>query len=348
MIDWSHPAALWLLLLLPVLAAFVWLRLRRRTKSLAEFADTSLIPRLAPDVDGNRRLLREGLRLAALALLIVALAGPRWGLHWEQVKREGVDLIVAIDTSRSMLATDVKPDRLERAKLAVEDLLNLLQGDRVGLVAFAGSAFLQCPLTLDYDAFRQSLNAIEVGIIPRGGTALGEAIDTSVDGFEARQGKHEALILITDGEDHEGKLDDAIKRATDRGIKVYTVGIGTTEGDLIPLPNTTGYVKNREGQVVKSRLDEKTLQKIALDTGGAYVHGTGASLGLEEIFKDHIAKMERRELQSSLQRRFEERFQIPLAVAIALLLIEPLVGERKQALRLRLRRAARARFREAA
>jgi Ca-activated chloride channel family protein len=250
-----------------------------------------------------------------------------WGFHWEEVKREGVDLVVALDTSKSMLTADVAPNRLARAKLAVQDLLAELAGDRIGLVAFAGTAFVQCPLTLDRDAFRESLDAVDVGIIPRGGTNLTVAIDTALGAFEGRQGSHQALVLITDGEDHEGKVEDAVKRATERGVKVYTVGIGTAEGELIPVEG--GYLKDRKGQVVKSRLDEGTLKKIAVDTGGVYLHAAGADLGLKDLYRDHVASMEKRELASTLERRYEHRFQIPLAVALLCLVAEPLVGERR-------------------
>jgi len=196
-------------------------------------------------------------------------------------------------------------------------------------VAFAGSAFLQCPLTLDYGAFLQTLDAIEAGIIPRGGTSLTAAIDTALAAFEGRQAEHQALVIITDGEDHEGDVKDAVKRATDRGIKIYTVGIGTTEGELIPLEQG-GFLKDRKGQVVKSRLDEATLQEVATDTGGAYLHATDTAFGLAELYRDYIATMEKRELASTLERRYEHRFQWPLVVAFLLLAGEPLIGERRR------------------
>src|SRR5439155_1611055 len=219
--------------------------------------------------------------------------------------------------------------------LAVEDLLAQRQRDRAGLVAFAGSAFVQCPLTLDQGAFRESLDAIDVGIIPRGGTNLGAAIAASLEAFEGRQGNHQALVLITDGESHEGDVKEAAKRAEERGVKVYTVGIGTTEGELVPA-ETGGYGKDRKGQVVKSRLDEETLKQIASDTGGVYLHAEGASFGLGELYRDYIGPMEKRALASTLERRFEHRFQIPLAIAFVLLLVEPLVGETRVAARRRL------------
>ncbi len=332
MILWRDTYSLIALVLVPAVAAFfVWAR-RRRRRALESFVSAGLLPAVAPNVDPRRRTIRAALLTAATLGLVIAIGGPKWGFHWEEVHRQGVDLIIAIDTSRSMLTTDVKPNRLGRAKLAVRDLLAQLHGDRVGLVAFAGRAFVQCPLTLDYGAFAESLDAIDVGLIPKGGTALAEAIDVSLGAFEGRQGSHQALLLITDGEDHEGKVKDAVKRASERGVKIYTVGIGTANGDLIPLASG-GFLKDRNGQVVKSRLDEDTLKEIAVDTGGVYLHAAGAKLGLTELYRDYIGKMEKRELSSSLERRFEQRFQIPLGIAFVLLLLEPLVGERRRTAR---------------
>jgi len=332
--QWRESTFLWLLPLVGVLAAFVVAALRRRARALQSFAEEPLLERLAVGADPRRRAWTLAIRVVVLALLAVALAGPKWGFHWEPVKREGIDLIIAMDTSRSMLATDVKPNRLERAKLAVLDLLAQLRGDRIGLVAFAGTAFLESPLTLDYAAFERSLRSLRVGIIPRGGTALSRAIETSLQAFEAREGKYEALVLITDGEDHEGDAKAAAEKAAERGVKIYTVGIGTADGELVPLQGgAAGYVKDRKGQVVKSRLDEATLQEIAVASGGAYVRGIGPRLGLDEVFDEHIAKMERREVDSSLERRYEERFQWPLAAALFLLAVESLMrlrrGERR-------------------
>ena len=327
---WRTPAYLWLLPAVLVVGAALFVLLRRRATALGAFAEAPLAARLAPDLDRRRWRWRTMLRLAALTLLVLALAGPKWGFHWQQMKRQGLDIIVAVDTSRSMLATDVKPDRLERAKLAVLDLVPLLEGDRIGLVPFAGTAFLECPLTIDYAAFERSVRAVDVGIIPRGGTALARAIDTSLEGFESREGKYEALILITDGEDHEGDVQAAAERAKARGVKIFTIGIGTPDGELLPL-GADGFVKDRSGQVVKSRLDEKTLEEIALTTGGAYVHGIGPTLGLDQVFRDHIAPMERREVASALQRQYEERFQVPLALALIVLLLEALIPLRRGA-----------------
>ena len=330
---WREPWALAALVLAPALGVFLAWALRRRERALATFVDGALLPVVAPDVDRRRRSARAALVVAATALFALALAGPMWGFHWEEVRREGIDLVVALDTSKSMLTTDVAPNRLARAKLAVEDLLAELHGDRIGLVAFAGTAFVECPLTLDRDAFRESLDAIEVGLIPRGGTNLAGAIDAALGAFDGRQGNHQAIVLITDGESHEGTVADAIAHATERGVKIFTVGIGTSAGELIPVEG--GYLKDRKGQVVKSRLDEETLKKVALDTGGVYLHAAGTDLGLAALYRDHVATMEKRELASTLERRYEHRFQFPLGLALVLVVVEAFVGERRASARAR-------------
>src|SRR5256712_7244800 len=198
---WRASAGLLALGLVPALAAFFLWAHRRREQALGPFVAAALLPAVAPDLDPRRRWVRRTLLTVAVLCLGLALGGPMWGFRWQEVHRQGIDLVIALDTSRSMLATDVKPNRLARAKLAVQDLVGALHGDRVALVAFGGSAFLQCPLTLDYGAFAQSLEAVEVGIIPKGGTALTAAIDTSLEALEGREGSHQALVLITDGED---------------------------------------------------------------------------------------------------------------------------------------------------
>lgn len=333
---WRDPGVLWLLACLPVLGVGVVYARRRARRAALAFAEAPMLRRLAPGTSEGRRLARDLLRLGVLAAGVIALAGPRWGFHWEQVRREGVDLVIGLDVSRSMLAVDVKPNRLERAKLAILDLLNLLEGDRVALVPFAGTAFLQCPLTLDYDAFAQSLAAVRVGTIPRGGTALERAIDAGVAAFEGRQGKHGAMILITDGESHEGDALAAAERAAGQGIRIFTVGMGTADGELIPLEDEGGgqaFLKDREGNVVKSRLDAETLADIAEKTGGTLVRAQGGTLDLDTLFENELAALDRRELESAIERRYEARFQAPLALALLLLAFESLIGDRPWAWR---------------
>ena len=330
---WRTPQFLWLLLAVPLVAGLLVWALRQRRRALEQFAQANLLAVLVSDTAQRGQYWRAGLLVVTLALLIIALAGPRWGFQWEEVRREGVDIVIALDTSRSMLATDVTPTRLDRAKLALQEFVQQLQGDRIGLIAFAGSAFVQCPLTLDYGAFLESLRSVTVGIIPKGGTALGEAIRTGLSAFENQPGKHHALIIITDGEDHDGHVRKASQPAAARGIKVYTIGVGTPEGELIPLSvdGRRTFLKDRQGQVVKSRLDTETLQHIALTTGGAYVYDSGPSLGLGEVYTRYISQLEKRALTSTLERRHTDRFQLPLAVALLLLAVEPFVrGWRSQ------------------
>jgi len=324
---WREPLFLWLLLLVPLAVLFFVHARRQRRAALEAFAEARLLDRIAVGHDSPRPLYAAATVVVAIAFAVIALAGPKWGFHWEEVRREGIDLMVAIDTSRSMLADDVLPNRLERAKLAVQDLVKQLEGDRIGLIAFAGSAFVQCPLTHDYQAFVESLRAVDVGIIPKGGTSLAQAVRSGVEAFAGREGRYAALVVITDGEDHEGDVEAAAQEATAAGIRVYTVGIGTQGGELIEVDvdGRKTFLKDQQGQVVKSRLDEETLRTLATTTGGAYLYAQGPSLGLDELYADYIAKMDRRELETSMQRRFRERFQIPLLIAFALLAVEPVL-----------------------
>jgi len=273
-ILWRDATSLVALGLVPLLVAFLVWAHRRRERDLDAFVAAALLPAVAPERDPRRRPARAAVLVLAVLCLGLTLGGPMWGFRWEEVRRQGIDLVIAIDTSRSMLATDVKPNRLARAKLAVQDLVAELHGDRVALVAFAGSAFLQCPLTLDYGAFAQSLDAVDVGLIPRGGTALTAAIDASLEAFEGRQGSHQAVVLITDGEDHEGDVKEAAKRAADRGVKIYTVGIGTKEGEII------GF----EGWSMRVRLDEDTLKSIAGLTRAEYFYA-GTAVDLKKVYQ---------------------------------------------------------------
>ena len=318
--------------LIPVLVLFYIWAFSSRWRTLEAFAEAPLIPNLTVSVSLFKQKVKAFLTVIAMFFLVLALIGPKWGFRWQEVKRRGVDIMVAIDTSRSMLTPDVKPNRLERAKLAVKDLLNLLEGDRIGLIAFAGSAFVQCPLTLDYGACALTLNRINTTIIPRGGTNLADAIQTAMDAFGTNGDKHRALIIITDGESHEGDAEATAKEAAETGIKIFCVGIGTKAGELITITDEDGsptFLKDRGGQVVKSNLNEVALQKIALTTGGSYVKASGANFGLDVIYDEKIAKMEKKELESQLQKRHEDRFQIPLIVAFLLIVTEACIGDRK-------------------
>jgi Ca-activated chloride channel family protein len=319
----SWGCAAWLWYGLPALALAAWLvaalRARRRRKLGLLAGDAgrgAMLPGYLPGRDARRLALR----FAGLALVVVALARPQWGFHWEEVKRRGLDIVVVLDTSRSMLAADVAPNRLQQAKWGVHDLLRQLQGDRVGLVPFAGSAVVQCPPTLDYAAFGMLLDDLHCGIIPRGGTAIAQALRLAAEkGFgEEETGADKVVLLITDGEDHEGDPLSLLPMLKQKGIRVYGIGIGTPEGELLPGDAAGGYFKDRAGQVVKSSLHEDVLQKLAIGTGGAYVRSVPGDSGLERVFRESIAQLKRAEQEGRTARVNEERYPPFVLAALAL------------------------------
>lgn len=329
----GDPMMLWGLWLVPLLAVFMVWSGRSRRRRLARFADATVLPRLVAGRSTPREVLKAILVLIGLAALVVALARPRWGFTWEEVQRKGVDIVVALDVSDSMLVEDVQSggglSRLERAKREIADLLELLEGDRIGIVAFSGTAFVQCPLTLDYAAAELFLRAVDTDLVPVKGTDLAEALDVARKSFDTgTTGK--AVILITDGEDHEGRVLEAATRAKDAGIRVFTIGIGRDEGAPIPAPGG-GFRRDRRGEVIMSRLDETTLQKVALETGGRSVRSVTGDLDLETIYTRGIkASLEDAELGSRRRQRWEERFQWALALGFVALALEPLIGERSR------------------
>ncbi len=322
---------IWLILLLPLLILFFRWAIKRRIKSEELFADHPLWNRLRIGVSESKKKFRPILLVTVAALLIFSLLQPRWGYHWEDVKRRGIDLIVAVDTSRSMLADDVKPNRLGRAQRELEDLVRLLKGDRVGLIAFSGSSFVLCPLTLDYGAFRMFIHDLSVTTIPRGGTDISGAILKGVEAFGDGTGEHKALLIISDGENLEGDYQAAAAEAKKRGIKIFTIGIGNPEGTpiTISVPGGNSYLKDREGNIVVSKLDESVLQEIAVSTGGAYHRATASGMELDRIYTDRIAKMDKKELESTRRKVYEHRYQWPLLLALILLFLESIMGDKK-------------------
>ncbi|MDD5042542.1 MAG: VWA domain-containing protein [Candidatus Omnitrophica bacterium] len=318
--------------LIPLLVLFYIWSARARGSVMEKFAHKELLEELSSRLDRRKRSLKIILIILAAALILFSLMRPQWGFHWEEVKRKGVDILIALDTSKSMLAEDVKPSRFERSKLAIRDLVRGLKGDRIGLIAFSGSAFLQCPLTLDYGGFLLSLDNTGIDTIPKGGTSITSAIREAIKSYEGGQKKYKTLVIITDGEDHEGDAGQAAEEAKKGGITIFCIGIGTKEGDIIPITDESGqkgYLKDSRGNVVKSRLDETSLQKVALETGGVYVRATNADFGLDMIYRQRICKMEKRELETRMNKHYEERFQIFLGMALLLLLAEYCLSENK-------------------
>jgi len=318
---------------LAVVIFFIW-AYKNRKLTMRKFAEAKLLDEIASSVSFKKKVVRFTLIIAALCLGVLTLMRPQWGFQWQEVKRRGLDILIAIDTSKSMLATDVKPDRLERSELAVKDLVRKLKGDRIGLIAFAGTAFLQCPLTIDYNGFLLALNDLDVNTIPQGGTSISSAIKVALESFkEGGESKYKVLIIITDGEDHEGDPVKLAEEAKKRGIKIFCIGIGTVEGELIQLVDKNGkrtFLKDKEGNVVKTRLNEKILQEIALTTGGMYIRSSGAQFGLDLIYDERLSKMEKRDIKAQQNKLYYERFQIPLVLALILLLIEPFIGDKKR------------------
>ncbi len=328
----EHPHLLWtLLVVVPAMLAFLWWAAREKRRVLESFISARLLPGLLVGGSPGRRKARMILLIASVALLILALARPQIGFSWEEARSRGLDIVVAIDTSRSMLAADVAPNRLRRAQLSALDLKRLARADRLGLVAFAGGAFLQCPLTLDDAVFRQSVEALDVNIIPQGGTALAEAIDAAKGAFKEGNDNHKVLVLFTDGEDHDGNAVEAAKAAAKDGMRIFAVGVGTANGELLRTMDVSGrseFIKDSEGNAVKSRLDEKLLREVAQETGGFYLPLSGANT-MNLLYERGLAPLPKSDLASQRIKRHHERFQWLLGIAIVLLLIEMLLPERK-------------------
>jgi Ca-activated chloride channel family protein len=331
--QFGNPNMLGLLLVFPAaLIVFFWWSFRRRQTLMAQFIQARLLPGLVSGISTTRQKFRLGCFVLGVICIIVALARPQWGFSWQEVKVRGVDIVVAIDTSKSMLADDIAPNRLTRAKLAALELMQLARSDRLGLVAFAGSAFLQCPLTIDDAAFRQSVEALDVNIIPQGGTAVAEAIETAQTAFKEGD-NHRVLVLMTDGEDHDSGALEAAQKAAQAGLRIYTIGIGTAEGELLRIKDAQGrtdYIRDEQGNVVKSHLNERLLQEIASATeGGFYLPLRGAKT-IDTLYEQGLARLPKSEHQQKLVKQYEDRYHWPLGLAIVLLLTEVLVPERRR------------------
>ena len=331
--SFGAPEWLWGLLLIPILIALFVRAERRGLKRLQEFVSARLLPQLAGTVNRPRRMVRFALQLLGLSLALLSLAQPRWGYTFEDVKRKGLDLLIAVDTSRSMLSNDVQPNRLERVKLAAQDLISELQGDRVGLIAFAGRAFLQAPLTIDYEAVMEAVNDLDTKTIPEGGTNISSAIALASESFGKSAIGNRALIIFTDGEELSGDAMNAAKAAANAGVRIFSVGVGTPQGSLIPIASDDGetaFVKDSAGQVVKSKLDEKRLREIAQATGGFYLHLENGPRTMQQIYNEGLAKMQAAEIDTRLSRRPIERYEWPLGAALLALALSILIGERKR------------------
>ncbi len=326
----ANFAAINLIWLIFALGMFYIWAFRKKKRMLEEFAQRELLTEIASGVSVGRQRLKAVVMFIAVVFALFALMRPQWGFRWREIKKSGLDILIAIDTSNSMLAEDVKPNRLERSKLAVKDLVKKLKGDRIGLIAFAGEAFLQCPLTVDYNGFMLSLDDLDTRIISKGGTSISSAIREALRGYEGGRNNFNILVIITDGENHAGDVEKVLEDAKKKGVKIFCIGIGTKEGELIPIIDQAGkktFLKDREGNFVKSRLDESVLQKIALTTNGSYVRSTGAEFGLDLIYEQKLSQTQKREFDSRLRKMYDERFQIILVLVIFFLILETFITE---------------------
>ncbi len=330
--NFANPQVLLLaLLILPAVALFLLWAGKRNKQALAKLGDHALIQRLSANINWRGRRWQAALWLGAIALLLIAAARPQWGNEVREIDQEGLQVIVALDVSQSMLAEDIKPNRLDRAKLEIGDLMERLDGDEIGLVLFSGASFLQVPLTSDYNTALHYLDSAGPNIISRPGTVIGDAIRTAMRGFDPELSSQKVLIVMTDGEDAETDPLVAAQEAADGDVLIYTIGFGTPEGQPVPELNQygqlAGYKTDVQGQVVLTQLDESTLQAIA-DTGkGHYYRATAGGQELDSLL-DEIDTLQRAQLQSRFETRQIERFQIFLALALAALVVAELIPDR--------------------
>jgi Ca-activated chloride channel family protein len=326
----ANPDFLYLLLLLPVMVILWILNGIRKKRALNRLGETELVNRLLPELSGIRPALKFFLQFLVIAAVIIIIARPQFGSKLEEVKKQGVEVIIALDVSNSMLAQDIQPDRLTRAKQALTRLIDNLDNDKIGLIVFAGDAYTQIPITTDYVSAKMFLSAINPDMVPKQGTAIGAAIDLGMRSFSPGEGKSKAMIIITDGENHE---DDPVAKASEAaaaGIVIHTIGIGSPDG--VPVPLMRGgkidYLKDIDGNTVITKLDEDILKRIAISAEGNYVRASSSNIGLDEIYGE-IKKMKIQEMESTMYTEYNDQFQIFAVIALFLLFFDFIMMERK-------------------
>lgn len=326
MIIFAAPHYLLLLLLIPFFFLGIGLWLWGRRRRLRRFGDEALVNELMPSWSRGKLWVRTVLLSLAFFFFVIGLSRPQIGAKLKEHKIKGAEIMIVLDVSNSMLAQDYSPDRLERAKLAISRITDKLKDDRIGLIVFAGTSFVQLPITSDYVSAKMFLNSISTESIPIQGTAIGDAISTAVRGFSAQSEHSRAIIVITDGENHEDDAVAAAKQAAEAGIKVYTIGVGSADGQ--PIPMNGELLKDKDGNIVVTRLDEETLRKVASAGDGAYVHAGNDEFGLTPIISD-IRKMEDEEYNSVVFEEYNEQFMYFLGIALVFFVLEMLVGDRR-------------------
>lgn len=330
MFRFENPAFLYLLIIIPVFILIRLLGIRKRKRKLKKFGDIELVKQLMSDVSYSRRALKFWLMMAALALIIVMLARPQMGTKISQEKRSGIEVIISLDISNSMRAEDVVPSRLDKSKMLIENMVDNFTNDKVGLVVFAGDAFIQLPITSDYVSAKMFLQNVDPSLIATQGTDLAGAIDLSSKSFTQQDKVGRAILIITDGEDHEGGAIEAAKKARKNGIRVFVLGVGSPKGSPVPDGNG-GYMKDNTGQEVMSALNEDMCKQIAEAGGGAYIHVDNTSLAQRQL-NDELTRLQKGDLSSVIYSEYDEQFQAVGILVLLLLVIETLILERKNPL----------------
>ena len=330
MLSFSHPVMLWFLLLIPLFVGLDLILARKRKKTIEKYLHPEIVPRLYPEGHRSLKRLKKNLLLVAIGLMILAVSGLRIGSGLKELKQEGMDVIVAMDLSTSMSAQDISPSRLERSKYEVKRLITLLKGDRIGLVAFAGVSYLQCPITSDYRTASMMLEMMDKDLLPVQGTAFADAINTSLNAFPDDNQKFKAIILISDGEDHEQDIQAATQRAVEENVVIYTLGVGTIKGSTIPVydknNNMVDYLRDGNDRVITSVLQENTLKQIAEATNGRYFR-LGASRNPIEAIYEHILHGDRQEYQTHEFARYRELYLVFASLALLVLMVAVLLPE---------------------
>ena len=331
MFQLENKIYLYALALIPVFIIVYWLVARWRKKALKSFGEMAVIQQLFPDVSRSKRIWKAILYLFAFTLLVIGIVNPQVGTKLEEVKRKGADLMICLDVSNSMKAEDLSPNRLEKAKQAIAKLVDKLEGERIGIIVFGGEAYVQLPITTDYSAAKLFLESINTDMIPTQGTAIGKAIDMAMESFGKDEGKNKAIIIITDGENHEDDAIKAAEAAAEKGVTIHTIGMGSAEGAPIPIYKGNvreGFRKDKDGNTVVTKLDEKMLQEISATGNGIYVRASNSDAGLNNVL-DAIDKLEKKQFESKMYSDYEDRFQWFISAAFVLLLIETFLTERK-------------------
>jgi Ca-activated chloride channel homolog len=326
----ANPEYLYLFLLIPILILLWILNEFRRKRALKRLGNNELVIKLIPDMSKVRPALKFVFQIIAFSMVVIVLARPQFGSKIEEVRRQGVEVILALDVSNSMLAQDIQPSRLERAKQAIARLVENLDNDKIGLIVFAGDAYTQIPITTDYISAKMFLSTISPEMLPRQGTAIGSAIDLAMKSFTPATNRSKALVIITDGENHEDDPVAKAKEAAAAGIIVHTIGIGSTDGVPIALSSTGSqdYLKDSEGNTVITKLDENILKEIAVAGNGRYVRANNSNIGLDEVYND-IKKLKKQELEGKMFTEYNDQFQIFAGAALLLLLIDFMIMDRK-------------------